>query len=354
VKKLIVVLVLLGSGLFLSCVSFAAVSEEDAYLAAMDMYNKKDFEKAGPLLSDFYAKYRRSKYTPNVMLKLAELETDFFKAEAIYKDVIREKPDTEFEAEAVFSLSRLYFAGKEYIKSCEYAGIIMGKFSNTVWIEPAYYYTMLSLNAQKKYSETEGFYNRYLSNANYFMFKNRVKLAYAESLYSRAKFTEAIPFFSQVISEINREKYIYAPDVYSKIINCYKNTGNSSEKEKYVYNLKEKYPDSPEAKLGGFLLPAAVEETIPEDNIKPDTSAAVSKSGVFYTVQIGAYTNKKFADYDADKLKKKKYLVFTKQEGKYTKVMVGKTATKEEADELALKLAKQENIKNYLVKQAWE
>ena len=92
------------------------MSEEDSYLQAMDSYNQKDFEKAKPLLQDFYNNFKDSKYRPNVMLKLAELETDFSKQEAMYKEIIKEKPDTEFEAEAVYSLGRLYFARDEFRK----------------------------------------------------------------------------------------------------------------------------------------------------------------------------------------------------------------------------------------------
>jgi tetratricopeptide (TPR) repeat protein len=361
-RKAIFLTVLLGSAFALSCSSFGIMNEEDSYLAAMDSYNKKDFDKARPLLFGFYENYKDSKFRPNVMLKLAELEPDFFKSEALYRDVIKDKPDTEFEAEAVFSLSRLYYARSEYTKSTEYAGIIMGRFRNTMWIEPAYHYLMLALNAQKKYGETARYYTEYSSNSNYFMFKNRIKLAYAEALYGQAKYEESIPFFSQVIAEADREKYIYAPDVYAKIINCYKKTENITEQDKYVYDLKEKYPDSGEAKSGGFVKPVFTQAIIKPDPTKV-LEIALEKTqveeptitgGVFYTVQIGAYSNKKFADYDADKLKKKKYYVFMKTEGKYTKVMVGKLATRVEAAKLAYTLSKKEGVKQFLVKQAWE
>jgi TolA-binding protein len=335
------------------------MNEEDAYLAAMEQYNKKDFDRARPLLSDFYENYRGSKYTPNVMLKLAELEPDFYRAEALYQDVIKAKPDTEFEAEAVFSLARLFFARKEYVKCAEYAGIIMGRFANTMWIEPAYHYMMLADNAQKKFGETAGYYAQYVSNTNYFMFKNRIKLAYAEALYAEEKYSEAIPLFSQVIAEVDREKYIYAPDVYVKIMDCYKKTGNVSGQEKYSYDLKEKYPDSAEVKGAIVIKPVSETATaVPEAaRTAAAPTAAVEPTmpgGIFYTVQIGAYANKKFADYDAEKLRKKKYYVFMKTEGKYTKVMVGKCKTRVEAAKLAYDLSIKEKIRNFYVKQAWE
>jgi cell division septation protein DedD len=369
-RKAIFLMVLLGSAFCLSCSSFGIMNEEDAYLSAMDSYNKKDFEKARSLLSDFYENYKGSKYRPNVMLKLAELEQDFFKSETMYKEVIKDKPDTEFEAEAVFSLARLYYARNEYTKAVEYAGIIMGRFGNTMWIEPAYHYIMLALNAQKKYGETARYYAEYNSNSNYFMFKNRIKLAYAEALYAQEKYAEAAQFFAQVIADADKEKYIYAPDVYAKIINCYKITGNITEQDKYVYDLKDKYPDSAEAKSGGFVKPVFTQEVVtPEPTkapIKAPTKAPAKpletptpegpkiKGGVFYTVQIGAYANKKFADYDANRLRKKKYYVFMKAEGKFIKVMVGKVATRVEADKLAYELSKKEKIKSFYVKQAWE
>jgi cell division septation protein DedD len=154
--------------------------------------------------------------------------------------------------------------------------------------------------------------------------------------------------------------------VYAKIINCYKITGNITEQDKYVYDLKDKYPDSAEAKSGGFVKPVFTREIVkaeptkaPEKPVakpteKPAVPEPVVKGGVFYTVQIGAYANKKFAEYDAAKLTKKKYYVFMKTEGKYTKVMVGKVATRVEADKLAYELSMKEKIKNFYVKQGWE
>lgn len=352
------------SVVFIFSAAVLALSDEEAYLAAMDHYNKKDFDNAKPLLEAFCNNYKDSKYRPSAMLKLAELTTDFYKAEAMYNEVIKDKPDTEFEAEAVYSLARLYYGRNEYVKCEEQAGIILGRFGNTVWIEPAYHYLMLALNAQKKYTDTERIFADYNSNKNFFLFKNRIKLAYADALYNQQKFLDSIAWYKQVIEEGEREKYIYMPDVYAKISFCYGYIGNSSEKEKYVYDLKEKFPDSPEAKAGGAIKPADdVLGTPPGSTPVPTAGQAatpapaatrLTKSGVFYTVQIGAYSNKKFAEYDGGKIAKQKYEVFYKAEGKFTKVMVGRLTTKEEADALAKELAKKKLIKTYLVKQAWE
>ncbi len=352
--------VFIAATILIFCAAAFAVNDEDAYLAAMNNYNKKDFDKARPMLEEFCDNYKDSKYRPSALLKLAELTTDFYKAEAMYNGVIADKPDTEFEAEAVYSLARLYYGRDEYRKCEEQAGIILGRFGNTVWIEPAYHYLMLALNAQKKYSDTGRIFADYTSNKNFFLFKNRIKLAYADALYNQQKFLDSIAWYKQVIEDGEREKYIYMPDVYAKIIHCYGYTGNVSEKEKYVYDLKSKFPDSAEAKAGGVIKPAedvlsSPPNATPEPDSTPEPAATkVTKSGVFYTVQIGAYTNKKFAEYDGGKITKKKYEVFYKTEGKFTKVMVGKLATKEEGDALAQEMVKKGLIKTYLVKQGWE
>jgi tetratricopeptide (TPR) repeat protein len=364
-KKIPAMILLAAAMLVFICAPSYAMSEEDSYLQAMDLYNQKDFEKAKPLLQDFYNNFKDSKYRPNVMLKLAELETDFSKEEGMYKDIIKEKPDTEFEAEAVYSLGRLYFARDEYRKCEEYMGMVLGKFNNTVWIEPAYHYLMLSLNAQKKYDETAKLYSDYDGNKSFYMFRNRVKQAYADSLYLTAKYQEAGKLYREIISDSSNEKYIYMPIVYARLISCLDNQGNSSEKDNFLYDLRQKFPDSPEAKAGENIKApgAAAEQTAVEpdktdaDRIPPVPVAkkgVAAKSGVFYTIQIGAYANKKFAEFDAGKLKKKKYDVFMKADGKLTKVMVGKFPTKSEAEALAQELTKKGTIKSYLVKQAWE
>ena len=223
---------------------------------------------------------------------------------------------------------------------------------------------MMSMNAQKKYDETAKYYADYNGNKAFYMFRNRIKQAYADSLYFLAKYQDAEKLYREIISDGGNEKYIYLPAVYARLISCLDIQGNKSEKDNFVFDLRQKFPDSTEAKAGDEVKADETPAQGVPDAINPagtNVAAAATaempgkaRSGVFYTVQIGAYANKKFAEFDSAKLEKKKYKVFMKSDGKFIKVMVGKFHSKPEADEFARTFSKKEKIKNYLVKQAWE
>ncbi len=341
----------------MACAALYAMNEEESYINAMDKYNRKEFAEAQKLLAEFGAKYPDSRFRPNVMLKLAELEKDFSAAESIYRQVIKEKPDSEFEAEAVFSLSRLYFTRAEYLKSLEYAGIIMGKFRDTVWIEPAYHYAMMSKNALSDYDGALKLYLEYTANGKYFMFKERIRLAYAEALLGLKKYAEAAAAFAAVAGSDGENRYIYKPDVYAKAAYCFSKSGNDSAAEKYIYELKARYPESAEARAGGvFAASTEVPVKTPfKTPVKTAAPTAKAVAGKFFTVQVGAYSNEKLASDMAANLKKQGFYVFTKNEGRFVKVLAGRESSREAAERLGGELMrKNRNIKSYLVKEAWD
>ncbi len=331
------------------------LNEEELYLSAMEAYNTKDFEKSKSLFEDFNTKYPDSKYKPGILLKLAELQTDFALSEKIFNQVIKEYKDSEYEAEGVFELGRIYFGRGEYLKCQENMNRIISKFSNTVWIEPAYYYYLLSLNAQDKSQEIEKSYREYFEKG-FYLYKNRIKNVYADMKFKAGLYEECISIYKDILAEKDNERYIYIPQIYKRLIICYDKIGDVNEKNKYEYDLKQLYPNSQEAKN----ISAAEEEVkiVEEKKDIPVYKNLVKKESVsknvFYTIQIGAFSNEKFAHQTVDKLKNKNYNVFTKKDGKFIKVFVGRFGTKEEAEQFAGGFLKKEKITNYLIKQAWD
>jgi len=330
-----------------------AINEEELYLSAMDKYNTKDFEKAKVLFEEFNLKYPDSRYKPSVLLKLAELQTDFIISEKIFKQVIKEYENSEYEAEATFELGRLYFSRAEYLKCRGNMDKIINKFSNTVWIESAYYYYLLCLNAEGKYDNIEKMYNQYFEKG-FYLYKNRIKNVYADMKFKQEKYDECVKIYKEILEEKENEKYIYIPQIYKRLIFCYDKLGDLNEKNKYEYDLKQFYPNSQEVKEA-----SAKEEEIKIIEEKKDIPVYKSikektSKNIFYTIQIGAFSNEKFAQLTINKLAEKKYNVFTKQDGKFIKVFVGKFETKEQAENYAKEFSKKEKITSYLIKQGWD
>ena len=68
---------------------------------------------------------------------------------------------------------------------------------------------------------------------------------------------------------------------------------------------------------------------------------------MFYTVQVGAYKRKSYAQILLKKLLKKGYKAFMVKNGTY-KVQVDKFKNKQDAQKLARDIREQEKIKNYV------
>ncbi|MCX8092890.1 MAG: SPOR domain-containing protein [Candidatus Goldbacteria bacterium] len=340
--------------LFISFLGYGQ-DEEKYYLSAMEAYNTKNFDRAKILFEEFNTKYPDSKYKPSVLLKLAELQTDFFISEKLFNQVMKDYKDTEYEAEAIFELGRIYFGRGEHLKCQENMDKIINKFSNTVWIEPAYYYYLLSLNVQGKYQEMEKLYKEYFEKG-FYLYKNRIKNVYADMKFKNGAYEECILIYKDILAEKDNEKYIYIPQIYKRLAICYEKLKDVNGKNKYEYDLKQFYPNSIEAKN---ITDTAEEIKIIEDKkdipvyknfIKKETV----ERKIFYTIQIGAFTNERFAQQTVDKLKNKNYNVFTKQDGKFIKVYVGRFDTKEDVEKFANDFSKKEKIISYLIKQAWD
>jgi TolA-binding protein len=323
---------------------FAAKSEEDQYLNAMDSYNKQDLPKALSGFQDFLAAFPQSKYRPAAMMKVAEIEENFTGKKELYEKVITEYPGTENEAEAVYSLGRLCHARGDYKKAEEYMETLIRKFSNTVWIEPAYYYLMLSLDDMGRFDEAKAIYNDYNSGKGYYMYKNRVELAYANLLFKTGEFAKSADSFEKVINKYDdNEKYIYLPPVYKRLALAYAKMNLPEKAKDTLMELNKKFPDAESDTFAG--------RSAETDGIAfAVTPAAETAAGSFFAVQVGAFSIQKYIKAEKDKYSKIGIPVLVKKSGKLSRVMVGKFNSRAEAEKFATK----ENIKNFLVKELQE
>ncbi|MCE5299863.1 MAG: tetratricopeptide repeat protein [Spirochaetia bacterium] len=340
---------------------YANMVEEDSYIDAVEAMEKKDYEGARKAFSSFNEKFKESKYRPTVLLRLAELSPDTDSAVRYYNEVEKNFPDSEYEAEAVFSLGRLYYATDDTSAAKKYFNIIMQKYSGMVWVEEAYYYMILCALKEKNYKEAEKVYDAYTAAQKYFIFKNRMTLAYADSLFDTGRYKDAAVKYREVIEKYEAgDKNIYMPHVYFRLAEACRRDGDQNGAANAESDLKFKFPESSEAQGQESAITAA-NTPVPAKTQKPAATAVATQAaantsagGTFYTIQIGAYTNKVFAAKLIAKFREDKYNVFTKDEGKFLKIYIGRFATKEEADAYAVKFAGKEKITNYLVKQGWE
>jgi TolA-binding protein len=326
-----------------SCM-FAKPSEDDVFLKAMTLYNSKEYKNASAAFETFIKEFPSSRYKPSALMKIAEAEENVDKKKDIYERIIKEYPGTEYEAEAVYSLGRMYYAMAEDKKAEEYLGAVMGRFPNTVWIEPAYYYMILSLDGQGRQEEAKKLYADYNSGKGYYMYKNRIELAYANILFKQAKFGEAVFAYQNVIDKTeDTEKYIYLPDVYKKLAEAYRKSGNVEKAKDAESAMLKRFPsaDLPEESVKAGAVTAV-------DTVTGTTPAEVKPTEIieYFTVQVGAFSLEKNAELEKENLAKKGVKAEIVKDGNFYKLKTGKFRTKAEAESFA----RGKGLKNYLAR----
>lgn len=357
-KTTVVLMMLLGIYTAAGAAFYGNMVEEDAYLSASSLFEKKDYTAAAAEYAAFLEKFPESKYKAPSMLRMAELSVSAEEAMKHYNMVINGFAGSEYEAEAVFDLAKLFFAQEEYKKARAYFNIVISKFPSMVWVEESYYLLMLCAKAEGDTAIFEKAYDEYNSKG-FFTFKNRVNLAYAGHLHETGKHPKALALYKELIDKTQgKDKNIHMPLVYRNAAESAKKAGDIQSAEMMESDLKFKYPDSPEAK--GETAKAAPGAGGTVSQVKPgktpvqEAAPAAAAAKEFYTVQIGAYSNKRLCDLMAEKLEAKKYVVFVKKDGKFFRLSVGRFATKQEADAFAPVFAKREKLKSWLVKQSWD
>ncbi len=354
-----IIFIMLMAGLLAGSIG-AVVMEQDAYNSAIELYNSQKFDEARKGFDSFLNTFPDSKYKAAAMLKLADLTEDKDTAVANYSTIINKYAGTEYEAEASYSLGRLYFIQEDFPQAIENFQRVIDKFKDSMWIEQAYYYNMLSLNAMKNYADAGLLYKEFSIDKKLKTYTNRVLLAYADSLAGKNDDAAAAKAYVEVLTNYTqKEETIYIPSVYKKAITVFLKVPDKAEADKYTAELKEKYPESAEAK--GYVL-----ETVPTVTTTLEKPVVVSKTtdapatvteavknteAKWFRVQIGAYSHEKWAKEAVKKFEKKGVKAILITEGNMLKVLVGEFETKLQAEKYAKEIENKEGIKKVMIKQ---
>jgi|GEM_PF-1217148 len=338
--------------------SFAIVLEEDAYLAAMEKYNAKDYSSSMPLFQKFLDDFPNSKYRPVALLKIADMTEDYVRKKELFERVIKESPGTEHEAEALFALGKMYYARGNMKKCGEYMDIVSGKYPDTVYMEPVQYYSALALNGQGKWNETKKKYDTYTASG-YYQYKTRMELALGDACFSTSEYAKAAESYKKVLdSDETKEPDIYRPAVYRKLAEALKKAGDEKGAEKALDDFRYKYPDAFNSSgLKISMTPAvtmAIGSVQPSPAATPEavktasqvTSGTKPHSGTF-TLQLGAFGSEKNAKKLEAELKKKGIRVRIEKAGNLFRVRTGHFKTRAEAENFA----KRNTIGNFVIKE---
>jgi TolA-binding protein len=341
-KKLYVMIFPAALAFLFSCATAAVNTKEtDAYLKANAAYDKMDIAGALSGYNEFITEFPQSKYVPDALLKMAALTDSVDGADKIYRQVIALAPGTGSEDEALIGLGKMYYASGDYKRALDFFTQSYEKFPDMAGAEEAGYHMMLCMYAEKDYDGLDSAFAAFWKKG-YLKFKMRAQALYADSLYARGNYAQAAKIYSDITaSTAENSAGIYMPEVYFKFSDSLKKSGDEKGAAGVFSELKEKFPASPEAKGGAQ---AAVDAAAAE----PEPEKALPAGN--YSVQVGAYTNRRFCDMWEKKLNGANYETYVKKDGKFFKLSVGSFATKEGAQMMKEELKAKQNMGGFIVK----
>jgi len=141
--------------------------------------------------------------------------------------------------------------------------------------------------------------------------------------YILGDFEKTIDHF-EIIFRKGKKSPIYAKTCYW-LKYCYANSGDSTKSKKMEMVLKNLLSDGKEKE-------SPPEEKDTEKEEKSVEQPKVETESGFYTVQLGAYEDKKWLEYFLGKLKENAVEYFIREEGQYSKIYSGKFGNRNDAE----------------------
>ncbi len=131
----------------------------------------------------------------------------------------------------------------------------------------------------------------------------------------------------EIIFRKGKNSSMYAKTCYW-LKYCYGNTGDSTKSEEMEELLKKLVSDN-KKKESSPKKKETEEDLKEEKNIK---QPKMETDPGFYTIQLGAYEDKKWLEYFLGKLKEKSVEYFIREEGRYSKIYSGKFENRSDAE----------------------
>lgn len=219
--------------------------------------------------------------------------------------------------------ARYYFLSGDYTSCINEGEKILAGSSYSPDIDELYYILGLSYLKDGNFLRASDIFEIILKEFKNSVFRDEAKLGLGDTYFLRGDFTKAGNCYKELINS-NPSTKIKA-QVYYRLSEAGYKQGDTGQGKEYLDKLKQEFPLSPELRLNKDLYP-------PSDS--PD---------LYYTVQVGAFSNITNAKNLTQKLIQQGYPAYMEglsSQGKTSyRVRVGKLRLRQEAIDLEKKLS---------------
>ena len=215
--------------------------------------------------------------------------------------------------------TKAYLLEGDYKQAIAEGEKLIAQYGHDPKSDELYYILGLSYLKDGNYLRASDIFEIILKEFAESRFKEEAKLSLADTYYLRLNYAGAEDKYKEIISNNSSTKLRSL--LYYRIMQCALKSGNTQEAKLYLDKIKQEFPLSPEI----------------QTNKEPTYLA-----DIYYTVQVGSFSNKINAQNLTQKLIQKSYPAYIEevnaQDNVTYRVRVGKFSLRQEANDLEGKL----------------
>ncbi|MCD4814306.1 tetratricopeptide repeat protein [bacterium] len=299
------------------------ISEDQAFQAAVALFNQMHWEQAQKALKHFQKQFPKSRWKFAVQLRLADLEKDPAQAVAAYRSVLAGSAAGEWQADARWGLALSLFILGDYTQA---AGLLEKmNAADGMRHAQANYLAGLAYLVLKNYTVAGQRFQMVLDHYKGTQWAQLALLGLGESELSAGNSATAVNAFDRYLREVPEGD---ATDrVLMQKAKAMAAQGRREESSRLLHELVTRYSESFEAEKARGKLTSNQHK---------------------YTIQVGAFSKEEYAEKLVKRLRGKgfnAYVLKAKHGAEiFNQVRIGSYTTREFSEKMAAKLEKSEQL----------
>lgn len=341
-------------------------TEEELYGQCKRAYTEGKFTDASQYIEKFLSLYPESDHADEILFIHAFLQPAIDTSIEIYRLVIERYPNSKWAAKAHFQLGQCYYLQGNYDRALDHYGKIIVSYPEDEIYWSARYWKCRSLIAKGNYEEAvaalrsleDGNSTEIVGLGGEKPSSDMILMSLGDCYLGMRDYESAVVLYRSLIESMPHSQRVAS--AYLLLAKSLQNLGKLEEAKTFYQKVIQDYHQSVEAQQAQQYLDALL-LTQPKDPDTPHTMpeavgtthASPVETTSYFSIQVGAFSEKRRAGNLADQLRKKGYsvnIVFPVPGGSHLyKVRVGNFKTRSAALEAAQKLHENEKLDTAVV-----
>jgi len=335
-------------------------TEAGLYQQCKRLFSEGGFIEVGSNIARFRSLYPESKHTEEMLFMQAFLQPAIDVSIETYELIIDKYPKSAWAAKSYFQLGQSYYLQGEYDKALDHYGKIIVSYPDDETYWPTRYWKCRTLISRGDYQEAMVAL-RALEKSNFVgINKDAIMMAMGSCYMGMNDYENAAAAYRSLVEFMPDSRRV--PSAYLLLARSLQNLGEPEAARTLYQKVLKSYGDSIEAQqaqqyLSSLSTPTPKFQPLEAVKRKPTTPKATKEApeSSYFSIQVGAFSNKSNAENLAKRLRNKGYSVDiippASGKSRLHKVRVGRYKTQEDAVSASKNLGKNEELDTAVVNQ---